>query len=177
MGRARTSRVDPANPGDAVWRTFDHRPRFGNNYVGLRNRLAILSEAYSYLDFRGRVRVTEVFCRGSCCRRSPRTRSRLTTLLSQLDGEMVASGKAPARGAAAANAEPAMGVEFEIAALPQPVDILVGEVEKKPNPRSGREMLAMTSKAVPVQDEGLRHFQPTSHGRDAARLADPEGAC
>ena len=56
-----SSRVDPANPGDTVWRTFDHRPRFGNNYVGLRNRLAILSEAYSYLDFRGRVRVTEVF--------------------------------------------------------------------------------------------------------------------
>src|SRR5687767_10339411 len=56
-----TSRVDPASPGDTVWRTFDHRPRFGNNYVGLRNRIAILSEAYSYLDFRGRVRVTEVF--------------------------------------------------------------------------------------------------------------------
>ena len=61
-GMAReSSRVDPANPGDTIWRTFDHRPRFGNNYVGLRNRLAILSEAYSYLDFRGRVRVTEVF--------------------------------------------------------------------------------------------------------------------
>ena len=28
--------MDPANAGDTVWRTFDHRPRFGNNYAGLR---------------------------------------------------------------------------------------------------------------------------------------------
>lgn len=27
------------------WYTFDHRPRFNNNYMGLRNRFAILGEA------------------------------------------------------------------------------------------------------------------------------------
>src|SRR4029453_10244868 len=55
-GMAReNAHVDPANPGDTVWRTFDHRPRFGNNYVGRGNRIAILSEAYSYLDFPNRV--------------------------------------------------------------------------------------------------------------------------
>lgn len=43
------------------WYTFDHRPRFGNNYVGLRNRFAILSEAYSYIDFRARMEVTHQF--------------------------------------------------------------------------------------------------------------------
>ena len=43
------------------WYTFDSRPRFGNNYAGLRNRFTILSEAYSYLDFRGRVEVTYEF--------------------------------------------------------------------------------------------------------------------
>ncbi|HZD06260.1 MAG TPA: M14 family metallopeptidase, partial [Longimicrobiales bacterium] len=42
----------------AGWYTFDHRPRFNNNYVGLRNRLAILSEAYAYLTYRDRVRAT-----------------------------------------------------------------------------------------------------------------------
>ena len=60
-GGRESSRVDPANPGNITWRTFDHRPRFGNNYAGLRNRIAILSEAYSYLDFKGRVEVTEDF--------------------------------------------------------------------------------------------------------------------
>ncbi len=43
------------------WYTFDSRPRFGNNYVGLRNRFTILSEAYSYIDFRARVDVTYDF--------------------------------------------------------------------------------------------------------------------
>jgi hypothetical protein len=43
------------------WYTFDNRPRFGNNYVGLRNRFTILSEAYSYIDFRARVEVTYEF--------------------------------------------------------------------------------------------------------------------
>ena len=45
----------PRRPG---WYTFDHRPRFNNNYLGLRNRFAILSEAYSYLSFEDRVMAT-----------------------------------------------------------------------------------------------------------------------
>jgi hypothetical protein len=52
--------VDQLSP-EKGWYTFDCRPRFGNNYVGLRNRFTILSEAYSYLDFRGRVDVTYEF--------------------------------------------------------------------------------------------------------------------
>ena len=46
---------------DKGWYTFDSRPRFGNNYAGLRNRFTILSEAYSYIDFRARVDVTYNF--------------------------------------------------------------------------------------------------------------------
>ncbi len=37
------------------WFTFDHRPRFSNNYIGLRNRIGILGEAYSYATFEERV--------------------------------------------------------------------------------------------------------------------------
>jgi hypothetical protein len=43
------------------WVTYDHRPRFGTNYVGLRNRLSVLSEAYSNLDFPTRIHVTHAF--------------------------------------------------------------------------------------------------------------------
>jgi hypothetical protein len=43
------------------WITYDPRPRFGTNYVGLRGRLSILSEAYSHLDFEMRVKVTKAF--------------------------------------------------------------------------------------------------------------------
>jgi hypothetical protein len=52
-------------------------------------------------------------------------------------------------------------VDFKIAALPSPVDILVGDVEKKPNPRSGREMLVMSEKAVPVKMKDYGIFEAT----------------
>ncbi len=47
--------------GERGWYTFDHRPRFNNNYIGLRNRIAILSEAYSYASFEERVLATLYF--------------------------------------------------------------------------------------------------------------------
>ena len=43
------------------WNTYDHRPRFGTNYVGLRNRLSVLSEAYSCLDLPTRIHATHHF--------------------------------------------------------------------------------------------------------------------
>ena len=43
------------------WFTYDHRPRFGTNYYGLRGRIAILSEAYSHDPFRTRIASTYAF--------------------------------------------------------------------------------------------------------------------
>jgi hypothetical protein len=148
-----SSRIDPANPGDTVWRTFDHRPRFNNNYIGLRNRLAILSEAYSYLDFRGRVRVTEVFVE-EALNAVAANASRITMLTAQLDAETKTY-------ATASTSQPSLGVEFRMAALPSPVDILVGDVEKRLNPRSGREMLVMSENAVPVRMKDYGVFEAT----------------
>jgi hypothetical protein len=45
------------------WETYDARPRFGTNWVGLRGRMAVLSEAYSNDDFRTRVASTYDFVR------------------------------------------------------------------------------------------------------------------
>jgi hypothetical protein len=45
------------------WFSYDHRPRFGTNYFGLRGRVAILSEAYSHDPFERRVRSTYAFVR------------------------------------------------------------------------------------------------------------------
>lgn len=47
----------------AGWWTYDHRPRFGTNYYGLRNRVSVLSEAYSHDPFDRRVAVTHAFVR------------------------------------------------------------------------------------------------------------------
>lgn len=43
------------------WETYDARPRFGTNWMGLRGRLAILSEGYSNADFKTRLLATYNF--------------------------------------------------------------------------------------------------------------------
>ncbi len=45
------------------WTTFPANPRFGTTYFGLRNRMSILSEAYSYVPFKTRVFATRDFAR------------------------------------------------------------------------------------------------------------------
>jgi hypothetical protein len=149
-GGRESARVDPANPGNITWRTFDHRPRFGNNYAGLRNRIAILSEAYSYLDFKGRVEVTEDFVE-EIWRSAAANAKQIMTLTAQAD-RMFTTPNPKAM---------ALGVAFEIRALPEPVEILVGDVTKVPNPRSGREMLAMAPLAAPVMMKDYGVFEAT----------------
>ena len=141
------ARVDPANPGNVVWRTFDHRPRYGNNYAGLRNRIAILSEAYSYLDFKGRVEVTEDFVE-EIWRSAAANAKQIMSLTAQADRMFTAP----------ATAKPVeLGVNFEIRALPEKVEILVGDVTKVPDERTGRDRLVMAPLAVPVmmRDYGI----------------------
>ncbi len=132
LGRELNTFREP-KPGEnptRVWRTFDHRPMFGNNYVGLRNRLTILSEAYSYLDFRGRVAVTEAFVEGIFNYASAHARE-IVDLIKRVDHDAILGKFA------------SMGVDFELKALDKPVEILIGEVKKVRNPRSGKDMTAM----------------------------------
>ncbi len=48
-------------PGFYFWAT---EPRFNSNYVGFRNRLGILSEAYSYISFKERIAATKALVYG-----------------------------------------------------------------------------------------------------------------
>src|SRR5699024_8609218 len=45
--------------------TYNPQPRYTTNYIGLRNRLGLLSEAYSYLKFEKRIDVTEDFVKST----------------------------------------------------------------------------------------------------------------
>lgn len=138
--------AQPADkPETKIWRTFDHRPMFGNNYVGLRNRLTILSEAYSYLDFKGRIAVTEAFVE-EIFNYSALHADEIVALIKRVDDDAVRGKVTP------------KGVAFEIKPLDKPVAILVGEVEKVKNPRSGKQMTAMLENKftpTPMPDYGL----------------------
>lgn len=139
-------------PGEAdkrTWQAFTHGPRIGQNYVGFRNRFAILSEAYSYLDFQRRIAVTESFVE-EIFKFAALRAAEITSLTKRIDEDAVKRGLT--------GAPFQLGVEYEMKPLPKPVEILVGEVTKVKNPRSGRDMTAVVEgKFTPVkmQDFGL----------------------
>ncbi len=107
------------------WYTFDHRPRFNNNYVGLRNRIAILSEAYSYASFEERILATLAFVKENlhyAHRNAATIRQTLETVdLATVVGQTFA-------------------VRSDYSRSAEPVDILLGEVEETRNPYTGEVM-------------------------------------
>lgn len=57
-GNFRNQNPDSLTQG---WETYDPRPRFGTNWMGMRGRISILSEAFSHADFATRVHATYHF--------------------------------------------------------------------------------------------------------------------
>ncbi len=108
--------------GEPGWYTFDDRPRFGTNYAGLRNRMAILSEAYAYLTFKDRVFASKYFVEEI------------------LDFAHAHAGQIK-QIVEAADRESVVGTELALVAdferSPEKVAILMGDVEEVRNPYSG----------------------------------------
>jgi hypothetical protein len=104
------------------WYTFDHRPRFSNNYIGLRNRLAILSEAYSYATFEERIRATLYFVEENIAYAYAHA-SDIRDLVDRVDLESVVGQR--------------LAVRATLVRSPEPVDILLGEVEEERHPFTG----------------------------------------
>src|SRR5262249_53724190 len=53
-------------PDRKSWLTVPATPRYGIHYAGLRNRLAILSESYSYAPYKDRILASRGFVRCIC---------------------------------------------------------------------------------------------------------------
>jgi hypothetical protein len=138
--------------GAPAWRTFDARPRFVTNGVGLRNRIALLSEAYSHLSFERRVRVTEAFVEtllALIARRAPS----IVALAETLDRE---TSQAGARGTLGP-----LGTRGRLTPLDGAVRILVGDVETRPHPATGAPMTVMKeSVARPLLMQDYASFAP-----------------
>lgn len=104
------------------WYTFDHRPRFNNNYIGLRNRVAILSEAYAYASFRDRVFATRYFVH-EIIEFSFENAAHIAAVVEKADAQSI------------------VGTLLALRAVPQrsdsTVSILLGETVERKNPYSG----------------------------------------
>ena len=112
--------------GEPGWYTFDHRPRFNNNYIGLRNRIAILSEAYSYATFEERVLATLYFV------------EEILDYVHEHADEV-------RQIVADADAASVVGDSLALRAVPErstePVDILMGATVEETHPLTGRPLL------------------------------------
>jgi len=125
------------------WYTFDSRPRFGNNYAGLRNRFTILSEAYSYIDFRARVDVTYEFLHEilAAVERNGRKMQRLA----EKADESIRRGKLRK-----------LGVRFEIkpwkkAEILWERCVAADSGHGGPDPETGKGMILRTGEMVPMK--------------------------
>jgi hypothetical protein len=128
------------------WYTFDHRPRFNNNYIGLRNRIAILSEAYAYATFEDRITATSRF---------------IQEILAYAHAH---AGRVRSATAAAA-AVPVIGQRLAVRATfersPAQVEILMGAVEEERNPFSGAVMLRRLPVRTPERMWEYGTFAPS----------------
>jgi hypothetical protein len=136
--------------GDRNWTTFDYRARFNNNYLGLRNRFGILSEAYSYATFQDRILATSRF-------------------VEEVLDFATRNASAIRREIARADASSIVGKTLAVRAEPersaQQVEILMGDVAEERNPYSGRVMLRRLDVKQPERMWEYGTFRPTENVR------------
>jgi hypothetical protein len=78
--------------GHTRWETFPAEARYGTNYIGLRNRMSVLSEAYAYATFKDRVIATRDFVE-SVLHIAVKERASLLRVLNEADSEMTGPWK------------------------------------------------------------------------------------
>ncbi len=130
---------------ERAWYTTEPTPRYSANYIGLRNRLGILSETFSYLTFEDRIRAARRFVEEIC-------------------NYVHGNGETIRRITAEADRRSVAGREIPLLAKPirsaAPVEILMGEVTTERNPFTG----AMMRRRLEVQKPEMMHeytsFEP-----------------
>ena len=131
--------------GGQGWVTFDHRPRFNNSYLGLRNRIGILGEAYAYATFEDRVKGTLWFV------------EEILDFAQQNAGE-IRRIVADADQASVVGQE--LAVRAELASSGE-VTILMGEVDEERHPYTGAVILRRRDVSIPTRMEEFGRFRAT----------------
>jgi hypothetical protein len=132
--------------GPREWRTFEHVPRFHNNYVGLRNRFALLSEAYAYATFEDRIKATSYFME-EALNFAHQNAARLKKAVSDADHERIAG------------VMEATSAKLKRGGM---VEILMGEVEDEKNPVNGALMNRRKDVVKPEQMVDMMWFEPSA---------------
>jgi hypothetical protein len=129
-----------------AWATFEHVPRFHNNYVGLRNRFALLSEAYAYATFEDRIKVTNYFM-DAALNFAHQNAARLKKAIADADRQKVTA------------AVLATTAKLKRGGM---VEILMGEVEAVKNPVNNADMCNRKDVVKPEQMVDMMWFEPAT---------------
>ena len=87
------------------WTTYGHQPRYSTEYAGLRGRLAILSEAYSYITHKDRIFATKDFV-SQCLNYVQTNADAIKGLLDAVDSDLERiANKLPSRISVSLNAK------------------------------------------------------------------------
>jgi hypothetical protein len=128
------------------WGTFEHLPRYHNNYVGLRNRFAVLSEAYAYATFEDRIKATNYLMEESL-NFAHQNQSRIKQTVVEADKETLVGKNLGTRA------------QIKSGGL---IEILMGEVEDETNPNNGATMNRRKDVIKPEQMVDRLWFEPTA---------------
>ena len=136
-------------PPEPSWRSFDSRPRFNNNYIGLRNRIAVLSEAYSYASFSDRILATNRFVEQN---------------LNYVNTNAGAVRKAVTEAEGRKIIGTQLALRAQLAKGPE-VEILLGETAFEAHPKDGHTMELRTDKKTPIRMPEYGTFEATHSER------------
>lgn len=120
-------------PGYFFWA---HEPRYNSNYVGFRNRLAILSEAYSYITFKQRIAATKAL---------------VTNIMDVANGNSLAIKEAIQRADESAKsiiAFDSLGVRAEVVESNPAQEIILAPAKEEKNPYTGQTMFLMNEDSL-----------------------------
>jgi len=116
--------AQPQSAATTAWASFEPTARYHNNYVGMRNRFALLSEAYAYATFQDRIKATTYFLEESLTWATLNA-VRLKKICADADAESIVGQMEGTRA------------QFKVGGT---VDILLGDVENEINPNTGNAM-------------------------------------
>src|SRR5262249_10287199 len=110
-----------SRPDRDKWETVPPTARYGTHYVGLRNRIAILSESYSYASYKDRVLASRGFVQ-AICEYAAANKEKIRKLLA-------AARDATVRGGSESNGEGRVVLQSKPAPVGRP-HALLGYVEE-----------------------------------------------
>jgi dipeptidyl-peptidase-4 len=135
------------------WYNYGDQPRFIVNYMGLRNRMAILSESFSHDPFEKRILSSRLFAT-EIIKYSNRHGREMTDIIESADDETINDVISKA-------GEFEKGVDFEVTARDELIDLLVYEQVPVIDPETGEESYQLTDNIITVSGvELFNKYEP-----------------